>query len=51
MGQSYKIYWQKPLWQVNVPQHCVEVPQLAPWPEQLVPPPHTPLLQVSVLQH
>jgi len=51
MGQSYKIYWQKPLWQVKVPQHWEEAPQLAPWPEQLVPLPHTPLLQESVLQH
>jgi hypothetical protein len=51
MGQSYNIYWQKPLRQVRVPQHCEEAPQLAPWPEQLVPLPHTPLLQVSEPQH
>lgn len=44
-------YWQKPLWQVKVPQHCDEEPQDAPWPEQLVPLPHTPETQDKVLQH
>jgi hypothetical protein len=45
-------YRQKPpLPQVSVPQHCEEVLQLAPWPEQLVPLPHTPPEQVAVPQH
>ena len=34
-----------------MPQHWEEAPQEAPWPEQLVPVPHTPLLQVRELQH
>ena len=34
-----------------MPQHWEEEPQLAPWPEQLVPLPHTPALQVRELQH
>jgi hypothetical protein len=32
MRKSYKIYWQNPLWQVSVPQHCDEVSQRRPWP-------------------
>jgi hypothetical protein len=51
MGQSYNIYWQKPLRQVSVPQHCVDEVQPPPWPMQLTPLPHTPPLQVSEEQH
>ena len=34
-----------------MPQHCEAVPHDAPWPEQLVPLPHTPPVQDSVPQH
>lgn len=36
---------------MSVPQHCEEEPQLAPWPKQLVPLPHTPPMQDKVPQH
>lgn len=34
-----------------MPQHCDEEPHAAPWPEQPVPPVHTPPVQDSELQH
>lgn len=34
-----------------MPQHWEEPPHDAPWPEQLVPLPHTPELHVRELQH